>query len=58
MRIFLEGEDFYGDHGQGSLVELRLRPLLILHIHKGQVVALEKKNYVGCFLSVCSYEST
>jgi hypothetical protein len=31
--FFLEGEDSHGDHGLGSLVELRLRPLLVLHIH-------------------------
>jgi hypothetical protein len=30
--FFLEGEDSHGDHGLGSLVELRLRPLLVLHI--------------------------
>jgi hypothetical protein len=63
--FFLEGEYSHGDHGLGSLVELRLRPLLVLHIHvspststgqrnwaswashevhKGHVVALEKKN--------------
>jgi hypothetical protein len=33
MGIFLEGEDSSGDHGVGSLVELRLRRLLVLHIH-------------------------
>jgi hypothetical protein len=32
-RFFLEGEDPNGDHGLGSLVEFRLRPLLLLHIH-------------------------
>jgi hypothetical protein len=31
--IFLEGEDSHGAHGLGSLEELRLRPLLVLHIH-------------------------
>jgi hypothetical protein len=31
--FFLEGGDSLGDHGLGSLVELRLRPLLVLHIH-------------------------
>src|SRR5215475_16140493 len=31
--FFLEGEDSHGDHGLGSLVELRLRTLLVLHIH-------------------------
>jgi hypothetical protein len=29
----LEGKDSHGDYGLGSLVELRLRPLLVLHIH-------------------------
>jgi hypothetical protein len=31
--FFLEGDDYHGNHGLGSLVELRLRPLLVLHIH-------------------------
>jgi hypothetical protein len=31
--FFLEGEDSHADHGLGSSVELRLRPLLVLHIH-------------------------
>jgi hypothetical protein len=31
--FFLEEEDSHGDHGLGSLVEFRLRPLLLLHIH-------------------------
>jgi hypothetical protein len=31
--FFLEGEDPHGDHGLDSLVELRLWPLLVLHIH-------------------------
>jgi hypothetical protein len=31
--FFLEGEDPHGDHGLGSLVELKLRPLLALHTH-------------------------
>jgi hypothetical protein len=31
--FFLEGEDSHGDHGLGSLVELRLRPFLVVHIH-------------------------
>jgi hypothetical protein len=31
--FFLEGEDFHRDHGLGSLAELRLRPLLVLHIY-------------------------
>jgi hypothetical protein len=30
--FFLEGEDSFGDHGLGSLVEIGLRPLLVLHI--------------------------
>jgi hypothetical protein len=29
----LKGEDSHGDHGVGSLVELRLRPHLLLNIH-------------------------
>jgi hypothetical protein len=33
MGFFLAGEDSHGDHGLGSLVELRLKPLLVLHIH-------------------------
>jgi hypothetical protein len=31
--FFLEGEDSRGDHGLGSLVELRFKALLVLHIH-------------------------
>jgi hypothetical protein len=31
--FLLEGEDPLGDHGLASLVELSLRPLLVLHIH-------------------------
>jgi hypothetical protein len=31
--FFLEGEDSHGDHGLGSLIELRFKPLLVLHIH-------------------------
>jgi hypothetical protein len=31
--FFLEGEDSHGEHGLGNLVELGLRPLLVLHIH-------------------------
>jgi hypothetical protein len=31
--FFLEGEDSHGDDDLGSLVELRVRPLLLLHIH-------------------------
>jgi hypothetical protein len=31
--FFLEGEDSHGDHDLGSLAELRLTPLLVLHIH-------------------------
>jgi hypothetical protein len=29
----LEGDDSYGDYGLGCLLELRLRPLLVFHIH-------------------------
>ena len=31
--FFLKGGDSHGDHGLGSLVELRLRSLLVLYIH-------------------------
>jgi hypothetical protein len=31
--FFLEGEDSHGDPGLGSVVERRLRPFLVLHIH-------------------------
>jgi hypothetical protein len=33
MGVFLEREDSHCDHGLGSLVNLGLRPVLILHIH-------------------------
>jgi hypothetical protein len=42
--IFLEGEDSHGDHGLGSLVELTLRPLLILHIHVSPSTSLGQRN--------------
>jgi hypothetical protein len=31
--FFLDGEDCHGDHGLGRLVELGLRPLLVLHTY-------------------------
>jgi hypothetical protein len=31
--FFLEGEDSHGDHGLGSLVELRFKAPPVLHIH-------------------------
>jgi hypothetical protein len=33
MGFFFEGEDSHGDHGLGSLVQLRFKALLVLHIH-------------------------
>jgi hypothetical protein len=62
--FFLEGEYSHGDHGLGNLVELGLRPLLVLNIHvshtsttgrgdhevhKGHAVAL-KKNYIPSYM--------
>jgi hypothetical protein len=42
--FFFEGEDFHGDHGLGSLVELRLRPLLVLHIHVSPFTSSGQRN--------------
>jgi hypothetical protein len=43
-RFFLEGEDSHGYHGLGSLVELRLRPLLVLHIHVSPSTSSGQRN--------------
>jgi hypothetical protein len=42
--FFFEGEDSHGDHGLGSLVELRLRPLLVLHIHTSPATSSGQRN--------------
>jgi hypothetical protein len=42
--LFLEGEDSHGDHGLGSLVELRLRPLLVLHIRVSPSTSSGQRN--------------
>jgi hypothetical protein len=42
--FFLEGEDSHGDHSLGSLVELRLRPLLVLHIHISSSTSSGQRN--------------
>jgi hypothetical protein len=42
--FFLEGEDSHGDHGLGSSVELRLRPLLVLHIHVSPSTSSGQRN--------------
>jgi hypothetical protein len=42
--VFLEVEDFHGDHGLGSLVELTLRPLLVLHIYISQSTSSGQRN--------------
>jgi hypothetical protein len=42
--FFFEGEDCHGDHGLGSLVELRLRPLLVLHIHVSPPTSSGQRN--------------
>jgi hypothetical protein len=48
--FFLEWEDSHGDHGLGSLVELRrfkiggLRPLLVFHIHISSSTSSGQRN--------------
>jgi hypothetical protein len=44
LGFFLEGEDSHGDHGLGSLVELRLTPLLVLHIHVSPSTSSGQRN--------------
>jgi hypothetical protein len=45
--FYLEGEDPHGDHGLGSSVELRLRPLLVLHIHISPSTSSGQRNCVS-----------
>jgi hypothetical protein len=42
--FFLEGEDYHGGHGLGSLVNLGLRPLLVPHIHISQCTLSGQRN--------------
>jgi hypothetical protein len=42
--FFLEVKYAHGDHGLGSLVELRLRPLLVLHIHISPSISSGQRN--------------
>jgi hypothetical protein len=44
MGIFLEGEDPLGDHGLSSLVELRFKDLLVLHIHTSPPTSSGQRN--------------
>jgi hypothetical protein len=56
--FFLEGEDSHGEHGMCSLVELRLRPILVLHIHISPSTSLEKLRLMGAPTSDVGYAST
>jgi hypothetical protein len=42
--FFLGGEYSHGDHGLGSLVELRLRTILVLHIHVSPSTSSGQRN--------------
>jgi hypothetical protein len=42
--FYLEGEDFHGDHGLGNLVELGLRPLLVLHFYISPLTSSGQRN--------------
>jgi hypothetical protein len=57
--FFLEGKDSHGDHGLGGLVELRLKPLLILHIQISPSTSSErhKLHLMGIPTSEVSYTS-
>jgi hypothetical protein len=43
-RFFLEGEDSHGDHGVGSLVELRFKAPPGDHIHKSPSTSSGQRN--------------
>jgi hypothetical protein len=43
-RLFLAEEDSHSDHSLGSLVELMLRPFLVLHIHVSPSTSSGQRN--------------
>jgi hypothetical protein len=45
--FFLEGEDSHCDHGLGSLVELRFKAPLVLHIHTSPSTSSGQRNCVS-----------
>jgi hypothetical protein len=55
--FFLEGEDSHGDHGLGSLVELTLRPLLVLQIHISPSTSSGQLRLMGVPTSEVGYTS-
>ena len=46
MGIFTEGEDFRGDHGLGTLVEIRFNPLTPNGPYRGRTAPLTSKRRI------------